>query len=61
MYSEKIIPNALENVQGGITVNRRFVNNKRVADDTVTLANSLERLQNVVNVIATEEDVFSHI
>ena len=58
MYSEKIFQNALEDIQEGIKVNGRFVNNIRYADDTVIIANSQEGLQNLINAITREGDAF---
>lgn len=58
IYSEKIFQKALENIQEGIKVNGRFVNNIRYADDTVIIANSQEGLQNLINSIAKEGDAF---
>ena len=56
MYLEKIFQNALEDIQEGIKVNERFVNNIRYADDTVIIANSQEGLQNLINAIIREGD-----
>ena len=56
LYSERIFQNALENIQEGIKVNGKLVNNVRYADDTVILANSPEGLQKLMDAITKEGD-----
>ena len=58
IYSEKIFQKALENIQEGIKVNGRIVNNIRYADDTVIIANSQQGLQTLINAITREGDAY---
>lgn len=58
MYSDKIFLNALENLQEGIKVEGRLVNNIRYADDAVMLARSQQSLQNLINTMTRGGDVF---
>lgn len=54
LYSETVFEKALENMQEGIKVNGRFINNLRYADDTVIIANSPDGLQKLIDAITTE-------
>lgn len=56
LYSEKVFQNALENLEDGIKVNGKIINNIRYADDTVIIANSPEGLQRLMDAITREGD-----
>jgi len=60
LYSEFILKE-LEEVDEGIQVNGRRINNIRYADDTVLLAYSEAALQMLVNVVQTSREVWSQI
>ena len=51
IYSEKIFQEALEGFPEGIKINGETINNIRNANDTVTLASSLEDLQTLLEKI----------
>ena len=60
LYSEFILKE-LEEVDEGIQVNGRRINNIRYADDTALLAYSEAALQMLVNVVQTSREVWSQI
>ena len=48
LYAEYIVRNAgLEEVQAGIKITRRYINNLRYADDTTLMAESEEELKSL--------------
>lgn len=49
LYPKEIIPEALEELTGGIKVNGRPINIIRYADDTLPIAESLKDLQQMVD------------
>ena len=55
LYAEYIIRNAgLEEVQAGIKIARRNINNLRYADDTTLMAESEEELKNLLMKVKEE-------
>ena len=46
IYSEVIMKNALEGVEGTVKIGRRSITNLRYADDFVLVSGSMEELQN---------------
>ncbi|CAH1224416.1 unnamed protein product [Diabrotica balteata] len=48
LYSEEIFQNTLNNIEAGVTVNGKLINNLRYADDTVIIATSIEDLQHLI-------------
>lgn len=57
VYSERIFKEAVDEVQIGIKVNGKYINNIRYADDSVLMAESIEDLQNLLDRVnnASEE------
>ena len=55
-YAETVMRNALENLEGSITVGGHKITNLRYADDVVLLAGSLEELQDLVNRVKLESE-----
>lgn len=51
LYSESIFREALENIEKGIRVNLIWINNIRYADDTVLIADNMNDLQYLINVV----------
>lgn len=49
IYSEAIMAEALEDLDCGVKVNGRLINNLRYADDTVLIASSEQELQKIVD------------
>ena len=58
IYVEKIFQLALDNVDAGIKVNGKPINNDQYADDTAILANILEDLQNILDKITEVSEQF---
>lgn len=56
IYSEAIFREALDTVNGGITVNGIKINNIRYADDTVIMADNMADLQSVVDCIVQHSE-----
>ena len=57
LYAEYIMPNArLDEVQAGIKIARRNVNNLRYADDTTLMAESEEELKNLLMKVKEESE-----
>lgn len=56
LYSERVMEEALENVEEGIKVNGININNIRYADDTVLLASSEQGLQKLFNRVITASE-----
>ena len=58
LYSEDIVQEALENQKTlGVKVNGKVINNIRYADDTVLIAETLEELQRLMDlVVQTSEE-----
>lgn len=51
LYSERIFVEALDGVEMGIKCNGRYINNIRYADDTVILANSMDELKQLLDLL----------
>nr|CAH7763480.1 unnamed protein product [Callosobruchus chinensis] len=58
MYSETIFQRALGNIEEGVKVNGRFVDDIRYADDTAILADSQAGIQKLINAVTKEGDAF---
>ena len=57
LYAEYIVRNAgLEEVQAGIKITRRYINNLRYADDTTLMAESEEELKSPLMKMKEESD-----
>ena len=56
LYSENVMRNALEGYIGDITIGGRTVINLRYADDLVLIANTLPKLQELVDRVRTESE-----
>ena len=57
LYAEYIVRNAgLEEVQAGIKITRRYINNLRYADDTALMAESEEELKSPLMKMKEESD-----
>ena len=57
LYAEYIIPNAgLDEVQAGIKIARRNINNLRCADDTTIVAESEEELKSLLVKVKEESE-----
>ena len=60
-YAEYIMRNAgLEEVQAGIKIARRNINNLRYADDTTPMAESEEELESLLDNILKVETLLCH-
>ena len=56
LYSENVMRNALEGYIGDITIGGRTVTNLRYAYDVVLIANTLRKLQELVDRVRTESE-----
>ena len=57
LYAEYIIRNAgLDEVQTGIKIARRYINNLRYADDTTLMAESKEELKSLLMKVKEESE-----
>ena len=60
LYAEYIVQNAgLEEVQAGIKISRRNINNLRYADDTTLMAENEEELKSLLMKMKEESEKFA--
>ena len=58
LYSDKIFNGAFEDRHMGIKVNEVPISNLRYADDTVLIANNIEELQEMCNILIEESQKY---
>ncbi|KAL1447433.1 hypothetical protein WDU94_013960 [Cyamophila willieti] len=56
VYSETIFKETIAEINKGIKINNRMVNNLRYADDTVIMASNVEDLQQMLNLLVTSSE-----
>jgi hypothetical protein len=56
LYSEEIMSKASEEVEEGIVINGKIINNLRYADDTVLIASNIENLQKILDKVVTASE-----
>lgn len=61
LYSEQIFKKALEDIVVDINMNEILINNIRYADDSLLLAETLEDLKTLFNVINHNYKIYEHM
>lgn len=51
LYSEEVLQEALEAVEIGIKINRVLINNVCYADDIMLIADNMQDLQRLINIV----------